>query len=96
MSLDFFGGLWATTMQREVPEEALSRVSCYDWFGSLSLAPLGLAVAGPTADAFGTNRILEVCAVLIVAATLAALLSPAVRSLRAPHLPEDSGALVRS
>ncbi|MGY5048003.1 MFS transporter [Streptomyces sp. 900105755] len=83
VSLDFFGVLWATTMQREVPEEALSRVSSYDWFGSLSLAPLGLALAGPGADALGTDRMLIACAVLIVAATLAALLSPGVRSLRA-------------
>ncbi|MER6269515.1 MFS transporter [Streptomyces sp900105755] len=83
VSLDFFGVLWATTIQREVPEEALSRVSSYDWFGSLSLAPLGLALAGPAADAFGTDRMLIVCATLIVAATLAALLSPGVRSLRA-------------
>ncbi|MEU2617304.1 MFS transporter [Streptomyces sp. NPDC007157] len=84
VSLDFFGVLWSTTIQREVPEEALSRVSSYDWFGSLALAPLGLAVAGPAADAFGTDRMLVICAVLIVTATLAALLSPGVRSLRAP------------
>ncbi|MGY5055342.1 MFS transporter [Streptomyces sp. 900105755] len=82
-SLDFFGVLWATTIQREVPEEALSRVSSYDWFGSLSLAPLGLALAGPAADAFGTDRMLIVCATLIGTATVAALLSPGVRSLRA-------------
>ncbi|MGW4562213.1 MFS transporter [Streptomyces sp. NPDC004561] len=84
VSLDFFGVLWSTTMQREVPEEALSRVSSYDWFGSLSLAPLGLALAGPAADAFGTGEVLLACAGLIVTATLAALLSPGVRSLRAP------------
>ncbi|MEU5713344.1 MFS transporter [Streptomyces flaveolus] len=84
VSLDFFGVLWATTMQREVPEETLSRVSSYDWFGSLALAPLGLALAGPAADAFGTDRMLLVCAGLIVTATLAALLSPGVRSLRTP------------
>ncbi|MFG2963904.1 MFS transporter [Streptomyces sp. NPDC048288] len=83
VSLDFFGVLWSTTIQREVPEEALSRVSSYDWFGSLALAPLGLALAGPAADAFGTDHMLVVCAVLIVVATLAALLSPGVRSLRA-------------
>ncbi|MEU5538960.1 MFS transporter [Streptomyces sp. NPDC020362] len=84
VSLDFFGVLWSTTMQREVPEEALSRVSSYDWFGSLALAPLSLAAAGPAAIAFGTDRMLLVCAGLIVTATLATLLSPSVRSLRAP------------
>lgn len=95
VSLDFFGVLWATTIQQEVPEEALSRVSSYDWFGSLTLAPLGLALAGPAAGAFGADRMLEACAALIVTATLAALLSPGVRSVRASHLSEDSGALVR-
>lgn len=93
VSLDFFGVLWSTTMQREIPEEALSRVSSYDWFGSLALAPLGLALAGPAADAFGTGRMLVVCAVLIVTATLAALLSPGVRSLRVPEAEEPVSAL---
>lgn len=89
VSLDFFGVLWSTTMQCEVPQESLSRVSSYDWFGSLALAPLGLALAGPAADTFGTDRMLLVCAGLIITATLTTLLSPGVRSLRtpAPDLP---------
>ncbi|MEU0437781.1 MFS transporter [Streptomyces sp. NPDC006290] len=47
---DVFGVLWATTIQREIPERVLSRVSSYDWFGSLALAPLGLLIAGPVAS----------------------------------------------
>lgn len=81
---DVFGVLWATTIQREIPEQVLSRVSSYDWFGSLALAPLGLLVAGPVATAVGTDRALAGCAVLIVLATAATLLSPQVRTLRAP------------
>ncbi|MET8825692.1 MFS transporter [Streptomyces sp. NPDC004608] len=81
---DVFGVLWATTIQREIPEEALSRVSSYEWFGSLAFAPLGLLAAGPAADVLGTGTALVCCAVLVVAATGAALLSPAVRTLRAP------------
>ncbi|MFJ2092211.1 MFS transporter [Streptomyces sp. NPDC087901] len=84
VSSDVFGVLWSTTMQREVPEEALSRVSSYDWFGSLAFAPLGLLLAGPAAAAWGTDRMLFVCAALIVAATLGALLVPQVRTLRSP------------
>ncbi|MET7941880.1 MFS transporter [Streptomyces sp. NPDC005302] len=80
---DVFGVLWATTIQREIPEQVLSRVSSYDWFGSLALAPLGLLVAGPVAAAVGTDRALAGCAALIVLATAAALLSPQVRTLRA-------------
>ncbi|WP_406164804.1 MFS transporter [Streptomyces sp. NBC_00996] len=80
---DVFGVLWATTIQREVPEQVLSRVSSYDWFGSLAFAPLGLLVAGPIATAVGTSQALAGCAALVVLATTAALLSPQVRSLRA-------------
>lgn len=80
-SSDVFAVLWTTTIQRQVPEEALSRVSSYEWFGSLSFAPLGLLVAGPVAAAIGTVTALTICAVLVVAATAAALASPAVRTL---------------
>ncbi|WP_369387882.1 MFS transporter [Streptomyces sp. CG1] len=80
---DVFGVLWSTTVQREVPEQVLSRVSSYDWFGSLAFAPLGLLIAGPIAAAVGTGRALAGCAALVVLATTAALLAPQVRTLRA-------------
>ncbi|MFE6483030.1 MFS transporter [Streptomyces sp. NPDC057757] len=79
---DFFGVLWATTIQQEIPERLLSRVSSYDWFGSLALAPLGLLLAGPLAATLGTRRTLAGCATLLTLATTAALLSPQVRNLR--------------
>jgi MFS family permease len=81
---DVFGVLWSTTMQREVPADALSRVSSWDLLGSLSFAPLGLLVAGPVAAATGTSRALWGCAALVVLATGGALLAPQVRRLRAP------------
>ena len=43
--------LWETALQRHVAPAALSRVSAYDWFGSLAFQPLGLAIAGPLAAA---------------------------------------------
>ncbi|MPY62904.1 MFS transporter [Streptomyces spongiae] len=82
---DVFAVLWVTTVQREIPEEVLSRVSSYDLFGSLAFAPLGLLVAGPVAAATGTGPALAGCAALVVLATAAALLSPAVRTLRMAH-----------
>ncbi|MCX5206547.1 MFS transporter [Streptomyces sp. NBC_00237] len=75
------GVVWATTLQREIPEEALSRVSSYGWFGALGFAPLGLLVAGPVADALGVRTALAGCAALVVLAAGAALLSPQVRRL---------------
>ncbi|MER5757530.1 MFS transporter [Streptomyces sp. NPDC002088] len=82
ISSDVFNVLWATTIHREIPDRVLSRVSSYDWFGSLAFAPLGLLVAGPIAAAVGTSRALAGCAALVVLATAVALLSPQVRTLR--------------
>ncbi|MFI7232430.1 MFS transporter [Nonomuraea angiospora] len=82
---DVFGVLWQTTMQREVPAESLSRVSSYDMLGSMMFGPIGLLLAGQAADLFGTEETLLACAVIIVLSTLAALLAPGVRNLRAPE-----------
>jgi MFS family permease len=82
---DVFGVLWMTTMQREIPAQSLSRVSSYDMLGSLMFGPLGLLLAGPAASLFGIEAALLGCAVIVVLSTLAALLSPGVRNLRAPE-----------
>ncbi|MEV0823915.1 MFS transporter [Nonomuraea rubra] len=82
---DVFGVLWQTTMQREIPAESLSRVSSYDILGSMMFGPIGLLLAGPAAGWFGTEESLLGCAVIVVISTLAALLSPGVRNLRAPE-----------
>ncbi|MEU8547492.1 MFS transporter [Streptomyces roseoverticillatus] len=80
---DVFGVLWATALQRDVPADALSRVSAYDWFGSLACAPLGMLAAGPLAAAAGPRTGLLCCAAVVVAATAAVLLSPQVRRFSA-------------
>ena len=48
-----FNSLWETTLQRHVPDVSLSRVSAYDWFGSLLMQPLGLALVGPAVALLG-------------------------------------------
>jgi MFS family permease len=77
-----FGVNWATTMQQEIPLTALSRVSAYDALGSIVLAPVGTAVAGPLADDFGTPPVLVVGGILVAVLTAAVLVVPEVRSLR--------------
>ncbi|MCW2540948.1 MAG: transporter [Frankiales bacterium] len=79
---DIFEVLWSTALQQHIPDDALSRVSSYDAFGSFVMGPLGLAVAGPLAAAFGTRSIVLSCAALVFAATATGLTSPAVRNLR--------------
>ena len=84
LGMDTFTVLWQTTMQREVPPEALSRVASYDAFGSMLFGPVGVLLAGPAAVHFGAHRALLGCAALILLSSLLALLSRDVRTLRAP------------
>ena len=51
---------WETALARHIPANLLSRVSSYDWMGSLALLPLGYAIAGPLANALGAQRVLLV------------------------------------
>jgi predicted MFS family arabinose efflux permease len=82
VTVEVFGVSWMTALHQEVPEEKLSRVSAYDWFGSVALVPLATALAGPSEAAFGRTASLWGCAVLVVAVTAAVLCVPAVRDLR--------------
>ena len=50
--------------------------------GSIALVPVGLAVIGPVADAFGTEVTLTAAALLIVAATLPVFAVRDVRELK--------------
>jgi MFS family permease len=76
-----FGILWDTTMQQEIPQEKLSRVSSYDALGSFVLIPLGLAVAGPVAQVIGTRATILAAATISLTATLAVLFVPEVRTI---------------
>jgi len=63
--------LWETTLGREVPAHALSRVSSLDWFVSVGVLPVGYAVVGPLSGAAGLDAVMfaatAVVATLIVA-----------------------------
>jgi MFS family permease len=77
-----FNTLWETALQQHVPPAALSRVSAYDWFGSLICQPLGLALAGVLADDVGMSRTLWIAAGVDAVAAVAMLATPSVRRLR--------------
>jgi MFS family permease len=78
-----FNTLWETTLQQHVPPAALSRVSAYDWFGSLLCQPIGLALAGVTAAAIGMSPTLWIAAAVEILSIVAMLATPSVRNLRA-------------
>ena len=62
--------IWGTLLQRRVPDELRGRVSSLDWFVSLGLLPISLALAGPAGEAFG------ITAVFIAAGLVPAIVGP--------------------
>jgi hypothetical protein len=83
----FGNSIWESTLQRNVPAESLSRVSAYDWFGSLAFQPLGLAIWGPLAALTGISASLWLATGLMAVSTLALLAVPAIRRLPATVTP---------
>ncbi|MCT4353621.1 MFS transporter [Streptomyces sp. Je 1-79] len=81
LAIEVFGVAWMTTLHQEIPEEKLSRVAAYDWFGSTAMLPLSTALAGPAESLFGRSQALWGSAVLIVVVTALVLLVPDVRNL---------------
>lgn len=64
--------IWGTLLQRRVPPELLGRASSLDFFVSLLLVPVSMAVAGPAAEAVGVREVfLVAAAVPVVVAVLA-------------------------
>jgi MFS family permease len=91
VSLALAQTLWSTVMQRHVPEQALSRVSSYDWIGSTALRPLGYAMVGPIAALVGVRTTLVAAAVVIVVLQLAVLTVRELRTLPEVPPPHDLG-----
>jgi MFS family permease len=91
IAFDFFFVLWQTAIQTHIPRESLSRVTSYDAFGSLALAPLGLIVAGPITEKFGSSTTLIYMGVIFIVILAVMISVPAVRRLEAKpsELPEN-------
>ena len=90
------GTLWFTALQRNVPDHALSRISSFDWFGSVALNPIGYALIGPIAGAIGTAPALFASASLNLAVCLAVVLIPSVRAIGSDAADAPVGAEVGS
>jgi MFS family permease len=77
-----FNTLWETTLQQHIPPASLSRVSAYDWFGSLLCEPIGVALAGVVAAGIGMSQTLWIAAVVDLVAVLVIVAAPSVRHLQ--------------
>jgi MFS family permease len=74
--------LWETTLQEQIPAEALSRVSAFDLMGSLAFYPLGMAVAGPIAAVIGVAGSFALAGGATVASAALQILLPDIRGVR--------------
>ncbi|MFE7317994.1 MFS transporter [Streptomyces sp. NPDC057555] len=94
ISIEVFAVTWMVALHQEIPEEKFSRVSSYDWLGSLAMVPVATSLAGPAQDLIGRPAALWSCAGLIVLLTAAVLCVPDVRRLTrrrpAPATPEPT------
>nr|WP_202238288.1 MFS transporter [Streptomyces sp. SN-593] len=81
VAVEVFAVGWMLALHQEIPEDKMSRVSAYDWLGSISLTPIATALAGPAATAFGRTQALWGSAALVVLLTGSVLLVPGVRRL---------------
>ena len=82
LGLETFTVAWDVSMQSHVPQDRLSRVYAYDWFGSLVFIPLGQILAGPVSGQVGIRETIVGSAVVVLLATVAALCVPSIRHLR--------------
>jgi MFS family permease len=72
---------WETALARHIPAHALSRVSAWDWMGSLALLPVGYLLAGPLAATFGARTVLGVGSAIGFVLLLLALVPRSTREL---------------
>jgi MFS family permease len=73
---------WHTALAERVPPHMLSRVTAYDWMGSLALLPIGYVLAGPLGEALGAVEVLSVGSLIALVALAGALAVRDVRELR--------------
>ena len=81
ITLDLWGTLWNTALQRKVPRDSLSRVSSFDAMGSMMFRPIGLAIAAPLSTLLGIENFLQILAAITVVAIIVPLLDPQVRNM---------------
>jgi MFS family permease len=94
LGLGLFGVWWETALAQRIPGQMLSRVSAWDWMGSLALLPIGYLLAGPVAHAIGAVHELVIGGVLGTVTMTFGLLPRSSRALGriADPTPEPAGA----
>lgn len=81
IGIALFGVWWQTALAQRIPPGALSRVTSYDWMGSLALLPIGYVLVGVIAEHAGPTEVMGIGGVLAAAILLLGLLPRETREL---------------
>jgi MFS family permease len=87
-ALAVFSALWNTALQDHIPEDQISRVSSYDWIGSMGLLPIGYVVAWGMSATIGAEGGLLAGAVVLLLTTTTWAAVGSIRRLR-PAIPQQ-------
>ena len=99
LGIAVFAITWETSLAQRIPPEALSRVSSYDWMGSLALIPVGYLGAGLVARSIDPSTVTVAGGLGLFALLAAGLIPRETRDLRrlppglAPGAPGEPPAL---
>jgi MFS family permease len=89
-----FAVWWETALAQRIPPHLLSRVSAWDWMGSLALLPLGYILSGPLADHIGGVRVMVIGGIVGTGLMVLGLLPRSTRTLtRLPEVEEPTTGL---
>lgn len=77
--------IWGTLLQRRVPTELLGRVSSLDFFVSIALMPISMALAGPVSDLIGIRATFWFAALAPLVIGLVILLGTSLRHDEVDH-----------
>jgi MFS family permease len=92
LGIGMFAVWWETALAQRIPPHLLSRVSAWDWMGSLLLLPVGYLVSGPAARAWGQVEVMAVGGVLGCVACALGVLPRSTRTLRRLDSPVPAAA----
>ncbi|MFK4066966.1 MFS transporter [Streptomyces sp. NPDC029674] len=90
IGLSMFNVFSLTAMQQNVPIGSMSRVSSYEWLGSIGLLPVGQALVGPAGGLTSTTTVLVVGAVWMFLTPALLFVVRDARNLEAVHEDRDS------
>lgn len=79
IGIEIFNVPWFTSIQNEVPQNRLSRVSSLDFLFSYGLAPAGLALMAPLVNLLGRESVLICTGILCLVIPMLAMLVPTAR-----------------